>query len=570
MTKAYSYVRFSKPIQKEGDSLDRQMAYAKKYAEEHNLILDDSLSMRDEGLSAYHQMHIRKGAFGVFLSAIESGKVQRGSILIIEALDRISRAEPLEAQAILSQIIMAGITVVTAIDGKVYEREAIKKNPMDLVYSLLIFVRANEESETKSKRLKEFLLRQIKKWQDTGKGTVLPFGDNPSWCKQNSDRSGFDVVEDRFIIVQEIISLYMSGWGLQKIVNKLNEQHKSFRGKKWSLKTVNNILKNRSLIGDRWIYVDGKEYKINNYYPPVLSDDEFYNLQKTINSRARTLGQKKIVSLLTGMDLTYCGYCCRTFEIQNYVNKGKYKHENDMSKLPNGYRRIRCKAARIKATCPNSKSRSVVPIEYAILEYCSDAMDLSSILGDNNKTASLRSKISSLSIENDQKTTQIKNGEQAILNCLVSDVDATHLVGMVNKLKDEQKALQARIDDLDRELHYHSRHQERDVVTEWQTIKEKSKSMDEDTRLMVRQLIKRTFKRIDIFLHGMDLSDNEFLKRIKPVDDFMQPYPDTIDVILTFHNEKQIILSIDKKTGQWIKGEKDVTREGLEQKRYTL
>lgn len=39
--------------------------------------LDDSLSMRDEGLSAYHQKHIESGALGVFLAAIGDGAYPR-------------------------------------------------------------------------------------------------------------------------------------------------------------------------------------------------------------------------------------------------------------------------------------------------------------------------------------------------------------------------------------------------------------------------------------------------------------------------------------------------------------
>ena len=126
-SKVYSYVRFSDPEQEKGHSLERQLSYAREYASKYNMLLDESLTMRDEGLSAYHQAHIKRGAFGIFLAAVESGKIPRGSVLIIEALDRISRAEPIEAQAILSQIILAGITVITACDDKVYERDSLKK-----------------------------------------------------------------------------------------------------------------------------------------------------------------------------------------------------------------------------------------------------------------------------------------------------------------------------------------------------------------------------------------------------------------------------------------------------------
>lgn len=126
--------------------------------------LDESLSLRDEGLSAYHQRHIKSGALGVFLAAVEQGRIPPGSVLVVEGLDRLSRAEPIQAQAQLAQIVNAGITVVTASDGKAYSREHLKANPMDLVYSPLVMIRAHEESDTKSKRVTASIRRQCQAW----------------------------------------------------------------------------------------------------------------------------------------------------------------------------------------------------------------------------------------------------------------------------------------------------------------------------------------------------------------------------------------------------------------------
>ena len=81
--------------------------------------------------------------------AVQQGRIPVGSVLVVEGLDRLSRAEPIQAQAQLAQIVNAGITVVTASDGKQYSREHLKANPMDLVYSLLVMIRAHEESDTR-------------------------------------------------------------------------------------------------------------------------------------------------------------------------------------------------------------------------------------------------------------------------------------------------------------------------------------------------------------------------------------------------------------------------------------
>lgn len=94
---AISYARFSSARQVEGNSLRRQIENAEKYAAENGLIIDRSLSFTDLGISAYDRSNISKGALGLFLRAVEDGKVPIGATLIIESFDRLSRATPIDA-----------------------------------------------------------------------------------------------------------------------------------------------------------------------------------------------------------------------------------------------------------------------------------------------------------------------------------------------------------------------------------------------------------------------------------------------------------------------------------------
>jgi hypothetical protein len=80
----YCYTRFSDPKQAVGSSLDRQVNYATKWAIEHGMEVDEPLSLKDEGLSAYHQRHVKFVALGVFLRDVEDGRVESGSVLIVE------------------------------------------------------------------------------------------------------------------------------------------------------------------------------------------------------------------------------------------------------------------------------------------------------------------------------------------------------------------------------------------------------------------------------------------------------------------------------------------------------
>ncbi|HDV8353236.1 TPA: recombinase family protein, partial [Burkholderia vietnamiensis] len=214
--KVYSYLRFSDPKQAAGSSAERQMEYASRWATEHDMQLDAALTLRDEGLSAFHQRHIKQGALGVFLRAVEDGRIQSGSVLVVEGLDRLSRAEPIQAQAQLAQIINAGITVVTASDGREYNRERLKAQPMDLVYSLLVMIRAHEESDTKSKRVKAAIRRQCEGWiAGTWRGIVRN-GKDPHWVQQRED-GAFEPYPERAMAIRTMIDLFFAGHGAMEI-----------------------------------------------------------------------------------------------------------------------------------------------------------------------------------------------------------------------------------------------------------------------------------------------------------------------------------------------------------------
>src|SRR5690242_16166585 len=155
MAKAYSYLRFSTPEQLKGDSFRRQTEAARQYAEQHGLVLDQELTFRDLGVSAFRGRNAERGSLKDFRRAIEEGVVERGSFLLVESFDRITRMDPWGALPILQEIINAGIIVVTLSDSRRWDLEEYRRNPMRIIESLLVMMRAHEESQMKARRLKE-------------------------------------------------------------------------------------------------------------------------------------------------------------------------------------------------------------------------------------------------------------------------------------------------------------------------------------------------------------------------------------------------------------------------------
>lgn len=549
--KVYSYMRFSTPEQSKGHSLQRQTEYATQYALDNGLVLDESLTMRDEGLSAYHQKHISKGALGVFCKAIDDDLVDPGSVLIVENLDRLHRGKVREAMPFLLNIVNAGITVITAADGREYSQTSLDNNHFQLFESLSIMSRAHEESETKSKRVKAAIIGQIEHWIKHGSGKIIRNGRDPYWVKAKEDKTGFELIEDRAAIIREIISLFHKGWGMLKIQRHLNQHYRPFKGEQWYAVYVNSVLNNRTLTGERSFVVNDKKYIINNYYPALLTDTEFALLKSELKNRAPTRSQQSIPGIITGNRVSFCGHCGSSLTAQNHKARS---YNGKQYPITSGLRRIRCNSrntgVQCLATAMNSNSIAVSiaapPIERALLEYCADQMELSAILNDDtDKSLAIKAQIGELQRQASEAETVVANGNEQITRLLIAGQDVSPITNVISQHQAKLDDLQARIARLNDELRFQKIHKSADLIDQWEQVKSKVQDMDEETRLLVRQIVKKTFKRMDIYFHSFGKSDIGKLLQL-PIDD------QSIVMMLTFINDKTRILVIDRKSGDWV------------------
>ncbi|WP_232437268.1 recombinase family protein [Burkholderia ubonensis] len=389
--RVYSYLRFSDPKQAAGGSVDRQLEYAARWAADHEMELDAALSLRDEGLSAYHQRHVRQGALGVFLRAVEDCQVPSGSVLIVEGLDRLSRAEPLQAQAQLAQIVNAGITVVTASDGREYNRERLKAQPMDLVYSLLVMIRAHEESDTKSKRVKAAIRRQCQGWIAGSWRAPIRVGKDPHWVRE-AEGGGFELIPERATAVQFIVEMFKHGHGAVRVVRELAERRLQISETgRTHASHIYKLLANRMLIGEKSVEVDGETFRLDGYYPALLSPAEFADLRYLAEQRGRRKGKGEIPGVVTGLGITYCGYCGAAIVAQNIMGRRRMA---DGRPSP-GHRRLQCVTYSQSSGCKIGGSCSVVPVERALMLYCSDQINLTRLLEGDGGTAALSARLAS-------------------------------------------------------------------------------------------------------------------------------------------------------------------------------
>lgn len=489
MPRVYSYLRFSDPRQAAGSSVDRQAEYARRWAAEHGLALDESLSMRDEGLSAYHQRHIRVGALGVFLRAVEDGLIDDGSVLIVEGLDRLSRAEPLQAQGQLAQIINAGITVVTAGDGQVYSRDALRENPYKLIHSLVVMIRAHEESDTKSKRVRAAIRRQCEGWvAGTWRG-IIRNGRDPHWVQWSGQ--AFDLVPDRAEALRFAVGRFLAGLGSTRIMREMAARGMTLTDSgKLVAANLYKTLRSRMLVGERSFTVGGDEYRLGGYYPPVLTEDEFDRLQLALDRRQGKRGVGEIPSILTGMGLCVCGDCGGAIVSQNLMGR---KRQADGRPWP-GHRRLTCAAAANGRGCAVGGSIQAAPVERALIYYCADAMRMAELTDGGDAMQALRAEVA----RHRAGLAQAEARLERLARALAEDDGTAPLVVLrqIKTLESEADAARLAIAAGERELGAVRPAASPDMAARWLDLIEGVEALDPEARLQARELVRESFARI--------------------------------------------------------------------------
>ncbi|WP_164757588.1 MULTISPECIES: recombinase family protein [unclassified Mesorhizobium] len=281
--RAYSYVRFSTPEQAAGDSLRRQTDKAAKYAAKHNLILDDKTTFRDLGLSAFGGANVAVGALGDFLSLVRSGDIKPGSCLLVENFDRISRDNILDAQAVFTGLLSAGITIVTLSNERAYSRESLRENQFAIFEIIIGFIRANDESARKQELLRAAWHGKRLKLKERGTPMTRL---SPGWVRLREDRSGFDLIPERAEVVRRVFNLTLVGEGQHAIAQMLNREGVPVfrRGKMWHRSYIKKMLADPSVIGvhtpHRVERIGGRKRRIpteavEGYFPAAVDRETF-------------------------------------------------------------------------------------------------------------------------------------------------------------------------------------------------------------------------------------------------------------------------------------------------------
>lgn len=314
-----SYFRYSSAPQKWGSTLDRQQEFLDKAMAYFSLVLIQSLT---DAASASKGHHHKKGNLLKLLESARAGEFKRGSVVIVEKIDRLDRRGPLVVFAMLKELIVdAGLILVTGHDLCIYDEAGING---DLAHKLLAEIQAAElytrnlsinatGAHEKRRKALEALV------DDPLAPRPLMNSRPPAWLVR--DGNNYALQPDRAEAVRLVFDLCCEGYSIRQIAIEMNKRRVKplpfgvRSQKEWVAPRIAYILRDRATLGiiqpyrregDKRI-ATGREVKV---YPAVIDASIWVRVRDLLNSRQRKLRGRRggeVTNLFTGK--VFCRTC---------------------------------------------------------------------------------------------------------------------------------------------------------------------------------------------------------------------------------------------------------------------
>ncbi|MFU5113889.1 recombinase family protein [Pseudomonas aeruginosa] len=506
MPKIWPYIRFSSEEQKKGDSLRRQQELIERFAARPEIIaegaeIDTSLDLNDLGVSGYTGKNLLQGRFKDFLDAVDSGVVKPGDYLAVEALNRVTRLDPMESLPILLDLMKKGVKIAITANSQIYKQGG---DITQLYIALGELQRGYAESEEKGRRVRQAWDKKKERAFQTGEIATSRL---PLWLRAvKTNEKGLIVrtveeIPERVAIVKEIYRLSDSNIGAIATARILTEKgvptFMRENGRKnhnygdfWQPSYVKKILDSRAVLGHyqpmTWERLpDNRRRRINhgpeieNYFPQIITPELFRRVQEKRRGRGKE-GQgnkgKKFSNLF--MKIAHCSKCGAT---ASHVNKGPDPRK--------GGRYLVCYRAR-HGDC-SYKAWRYDDLETTILKFLAEA-DIKSIISEENKADELINKKYEIDAEiNDiQEMLDAYKADFKRLKGRVSDLDREMAIENEQTLKE----LKEKAKDLDQEIFKALEQKKADIEKDILDLRSLSNTEDTNTVFEVRSKINERLK----------------------------------------------------------------------------
>ncbi len=306
---AFAYFRFSSKKQELGDSLTRQLHAATQWCAFNGVKLSE-LSFEDLGVSAFCEGG-KRPALADMIRCVREGVIPKGSYVLLENSDRLSRQGFKVALDYVHELVQMGVYIVTLSNGQVFSKDNITE--LSAMLPLLLDAdRGRAESVRKSN-----LIKSAKK---SLRESRVAKGKLPWWLTAIDGKPTLNEYAD---IAREMADMRLQNISAQSIAKHFNEKGILYNGKPWKAITISASMKNKLLYGCK-VYTEVINgvmkpiEEVEGWAPAVISKGLYNAIQPKARSGKGSLTRS---SPFTG--LLRCPDCGGAMQKKTQKHKGK-------------------------------------------------------------------------------------------------------------------------------------------------------------------------------------------------------------------------------------------------------
>lgn len=424
--KSIAYCRVSSAKQSEqGYGMSRQqkllLSYVENYQDPNKLGYELSTEnfqwMLQPGQSAFKGYNLEVGELHDFIKEAMTGKHQ-GVCLIIENIDRFSRATPSRSAFNFLALVNNGIHIHEVETGEIYTEDL----NLDQLSSSV--TRSNRESARKA-----FLSNANwnNRYEEALAGSSVLTKRVPKWMTVEDNQYVLNTTAST--IVTYIFDQFIKGMGSTSIARELNKAERFIGGVLWYPQNLNKLLSDPRVCG--WLTPKNNTTRSRSrLYPQIISDEQYQRVQNIKESKNQLVKHKpseKMNNLFNG--ISTCKICGSSMSVVKQSYKGELK-----------YFRLFCAKRKELKTC-NSTSIRYDFIENAIFNHIKN-FDWNSLIDNTDNTTFKEDNLKKELIEKQQYATELRNIIES------SQMPDLSIVRLLDKTNAELLKLQSKLSNI--------------------------------------------------------------------------------------------------------------------------
>ncbi|ENV4137221.1 recombinase family protein [Escherichia coli] len=315
--KSIGYCRVSSDRQIDGYGMTRQqkllLRYVQNYQDEKKLgyqLSEDLFTwMLQPGQSAFKGYNLTEGVLAEFIKEAQAGK-HTGTCLIIENVDRFSRATPAKSALNFLTVINAGVDIHEVETGSIFT------DTLNLEELSSSITRANRESVRKQNLSNA---NWENRFEEALEGKAVLTKRVPKWIEVIDNKYS---LKSESSIIQYIFERFCEGIGSTTIARELNDKKMFIGDAFWYPQNVSRILSDKRVCG--WLISTNKGRADARLYPQLISDEQFarvQNIKASLIPLVKYKPTKSMNNLFNG--ISTCGMCKSAVGVIRQIYKGK-------------------------------------------------------------------------------------------------------------------------------------------------------------------------------------------------------------------------------------------------------